>query len=185
MKRLKGGVSLFLTPACWSAPVTSERGIFQEPQRHQVPVPRPVRLQLRPCRLRGVGLRPTPSRPPRVFLCCCPCAISSTCHLQRYLIPGMPGSKKKAFLEQRVSPRSLPSPPARASRTSGTFHLKGEPGTGEVQYRREGGLGDVGGRSAEPLTPPASSSATSYRPAQGLFATYALTPKCQHGRIWL
>lgn len=39
MKRLKGGVSLFLTPACWSAPVTSERGIFQEPQRHQVPVP--------------------------------------------------------------------------------------------------------------------------------------------------
>lgn len=36
MKRLKGGVSLFLTPACWSAPVTSERGISQEPQRHQV-----------------------------------------------------------------------------------------------------------------------------------------------------
>lgn len=71
-------------------------------------------------------------------------------------IPEIPVSKEESSsCTQKLSP-------PRAPRASGTFHLKGETGTGEqtVQKRERTQRHGVGGRSAEPPTLPTSTPAT-------------------------
>lgn len=60
--------------------------------------------------------------------------------------------EKEAVLEQGLPPHS-----PRAPRANGTFHLKGEPGPGELQCSQERGLRATSGRrAAEPPMLPTS-----------------------------
>lgn len=112
-------------------------------------------------------------------LCRCLRAIPCTCRPPQSPRESrrLQSLKKKVLLEHRISP-------PRAPRASGTFHLKGETGTGEQtkqkkeRTQRHGG----GGVLSHPRCPPPPLP-PSYQPARGFLASCALTPKCQHSSL--